>query len=143
MGVFATRSPFRPNHIGLSCLKLEEICITQDKGAVLKVLGADILDGTPIYDIKPYIAFTDSHPDAVCGFSEDYKEYQLNVNIDNKQLEKLPENLKLPVVEALKWDPRPAYQHDDNREYGMTISCYEIRFKVEERQLTVTDIFKR
>ncbi len=141
MGVFATRSPFRPNSIGLSSVKLEGVEIT-DCGPVLHVLGADILDGTPIYDIKPYIAFCDSHPDAVCGFSEGYKDYRLSVDIPESELEKLPEYLKIQVVELLSCDPRPSYQADAERVYGMDIADCSIKFKVNGQRLTVLSVDK-
>ncbi len=138
MGVFATRSPFRPNSIGLSSLKLENVELTADRGPVLHVLGADILDGTPIFDIKPYIAFTDSHPNAVCGFSEGYKEYKLKVempeNID------LPDNIRQNIVDLLACDPRPSYQNDPERVYGLDVAGYSIKFTVDGEVLTVTEI---
>lgn len=140
MGVFATRSPFRPNSIGLSSLKLEKVELT-DNGPVLHVSGADILDGTPIYDIKPYIAFTDSHPDAVCGFSEGYKEYKLEVEIEPKLLLKLPQTLRNEVVNLLSCDPRPSYQDDATRIYGMTVAGYEIKFTVDENKLIVEELY--
>lgn len=140
MGVFATRSPFRPNEIGLSSVKLEKIELTEDKGPVLYVEGADLLDGTPIYDIKPYLSFTDSHPDAVDGFTESYSDYKLTVD--------LPEDLKAKVepetldalIGVLSADPRPSYQHDPQREYGMAYSGYEVKFSVDGERLTVKDI---
>lgn len=139
MGVFATRSPFRPNSIGLSSLKLESVELT-DRGPVLHVVGADILDGTPIFDIKPYIAFTDSHPDAVCGFSESYKEYKLKVELSEKVSQKLPENLRRPLTDLLACDPRPSYQSDPERIYGLDVAGYSIKFTVNGDVLTVKDI---
>lgn len=139
MGVFATRSPFRPNSIGLSSVKLERIEIG-DKGLVLHVVGADLLDGTPIYDIKPYIAFCDSHPNAVCGFSEEYKEYKLKVNIPEKEIVKLPENFREKVLELLSLDPRPSYQTDPERVYGMDVGGYSVKFTVNGDVLNVTEI---
>lgn len=143
MGVFATRSPFRPNSIGLSSLKLERVEISSAFGPVLHVTGADILDGTPIYDIKPYIAFCDSHPDAVCGFSESYKEYKLTVEIADNLLKIIDENLRESVTELLACDPRPSYQHDPERVYGLDVSGYSIKFTVDGEILTVTEITKQ
>ncbi len=140
MGVFATRSPFRPNSIGLSSLKLQNVELTADKGPVLHVTGADILDGTPIYDIKPYIAFCDSHPDAVSGFSEEYKEYKLRVELPNTA--NLPEDIKRNIVDLLACDPRPSYQNDATRIYGLDVAGYSIKFTVDGEVLTVSEIVK-
>ncbi len=139
MGVFATRSPFRPNSIGLSSLKLEKVELT-DQGPVLHVLGADMLDGTPIYDIKPYIAFCDSHPDAVCGFSEGYKGYRLEVKFQDKAADCLPAALKKNIEELLACDPRPSYQHDPERVYGLDVAGYSVRFTVDGECLTVIEV---
>ena len=140
MGVFATRSPFRPNSIGLSSLKLESVELTADRGPVLHVTGADILDGTPIFDIKPYIAFTDSHPDAVCGFSEGYKEYKLKVKMPEDA--DLPDDLKQNIIDLLACDPRPSYQNDPERIYGLEVSGYSIKFTVNGETLTVVSVTK-
>jgi len=142
MGVFATRSPFRPNAIGLSSLKLEKVVLTEDRGPVLYVSGADLLDQTPIYDIKPYIAFTDSHPDAICGFSEEYKEYKLTVELPSPLEAALPPTLKQPIIDLLSCDPRPSYQSDPERIYGMEAAGYSIRFRVDGQVLTVVSIEK-
>ena len=142
MGVFATRSPFRPNPIGLSSVKLERVEVSEKEGAVLVVSGADLLDGTPIYDIKPYLAFTDSHPDAVGGFADPVKEYALNVEICKQLLTKIPVSKQETVISILEQDPRPSYQDDPEREYGMVFSDYEIFFKVKDNTLTVTRIEK-
>ncbi len=139
MGVFATRSPFRPNSIGLSSVKLERVEIG-NKGPVLHVLGADLLDGTPIYDIKPYIAFCDSHPDAVCGFSESYKDYRLQVEFPESELLKLPEHLREQVTELLSLDPRPSYQTDVARIYGMDIAQFSVKFTVDGNILKVIEV---
>lgn len=141
MGVFATRSPFRPNSIGMSSVKLERVEIG-NKGPVLHVTGADLLDGTPIYDIKPYIAFCDSHPDAVCGFSEGYKDYKLKVEILETEAEKIPFNLRSQVIQLLECDPRPSYQADPERIYGMYIGGFSVKFTVDGDLLTVTEITK-
>ncbi|MBQ3551308.1 MAG: tRNA (N6-threonylcarbamoyladenosine(37)-N6)-methyltransferase TrmO [Clostridia bacterium] len=142
MGVFATRSPFRPNSIGLSSLRLERVELTHDRGPVLHVTGADILDGTPIFDIKPYITFCDSHPDAVCGFSEGYKEYKLKVEYGEGTLEKLPTDLVEPITGLLACDPRPSYQNDPTRVYGLYVSGYSIKFTVNGETLTVVEVKK-
>ena len=141
MGVFATRSPYRPNPIGLSSVRLVEVRHTEKDGVVLIVEGADLLDGTPIYDIKPYLAFTDSHPDAVGGFADGVKDYALEVDIPEILSKKLPTE-KLPeLISILANDPRPSYQ-DDDREYGMVYGEYEVKFTVKDDTLTVRDIKK-
>ncbi len=140
MGVFATRSPFRPNSLGLSSVKLKDIERMPGKGSVLKVTGADLMNGTPIYDIKPYIAYTDSHPDATCGFSDDYVDYALDVIFSNDLSEKVDSKDLNTLTEILKNDPRPSYQNDENRIYKMSFGKYEISFKVSENTLTVIDI---
>lgn len=140
MGVFATRSPYRPNPIGLSSVKLVGIEHTKDKGDVLIVSGADLLDGTPIYDIKPYLPFTDSHPEAAAGFSEPVREYSLNVNFCKELLSKIDISKQNALLKILEHDPRPSYQDDPEREYGMKFSNYEIFFKVAGDFLTVTRV---
>ncbi len=140
MGVFATRSPFRPNPIGLSSVKLLGVEHTNDRGDVLIVSGADMLDGTPIYDIKPYLPFTDSHPDAVGGFSENVRDYALKVDFCKELLTKIHISKQKPLLKILEHDPRPSYQNDADREYGMKFSDYEIFFKVEGDTLTVTRV---
>lgn len=141
MGVFATRAPYRPNNIGLSSVRLEKIEYT-DNGPVLHVLGADLRNNTPIYDIKPYLAYTDSHPDAKCGFSDDTFNNNLEVVISSKLLNTLPEDKRLAAVMLLKQDPRPAYHCDPDRVYGMNFSDYNIRFNVDGKILTVVDVEK-
>lgn len=141
VGVFATRSPFRPNPIGLSSVKLLRIEEDEKDGTVLIVSGADMLDGTPIYDIKPYLSFTDSHPDAICGFSDKVKDTELTVEIAPSLLSVLDESKHRALFEILSQDPRPGY-HNDGRIYGFRFSDCEIRFKVSENILKVTEIFK-
>lgn len=141
-GVFATRSPFRPNPIGLSSVRLEKIEMDPKLGPVLHVSGADLMDGTPIYDIKPYIAYTDSHPDAVSGFASKPAEYLLEVTIPEKLLEKIPETQRESLISVLAHDPRPQYQDDPERVYGMAFGGLDINFKVEERQLSVIRVSK-
>ena len=140
VGVFATRSPYRPNPIGLSSVKLVGVEHTKDEGEVLIVSGADLLDGTPIYDIKPYLAFTDSHPDAVDGFADAVKNYSLNVCFCKELLSKIDKNRQKPLIKMLEHDPRPSYQNDAEREYGMCFANYEIFFKVADGTLTVTRV---
>jgi hypothetical protein len=140
MGVFATRSPFRPNPIGLSSVELVGVEVTEEYGAVLKVRGADILDGTPIYDIKPYLAFTDSHPDAVGGFADPVADYSLKVEYATGIEERIPEKYRETIDTLLSQDPRPSYKADGERRYGMKYADIEVFFKVEDGILTVTDI---
>ncbi|MBR6879362.1 MAG: tRNA (N6-threonylcarbamoyladenosine(37)-N6)-methyltransferase TrmO [Bacteroidales bacterium] len=139
-GVFATRSPFRPNPIGLSSVKLEKVEIDPKLGPVLYVTGIDLMDGTPIYDIKPYIAYTDSHPDAISGFASKPAEYLLEVDCPKTLLQHVDAPLRDSLVAVLAHDPRPQYQDDPNRVYGMEFGPYEVRFKVNDLNLTVLEI---
>ena len=140
MGVFATRSPFRPNPIGLSSVRLEGIEQTKDLGTVLIVSGADMLDGTPIYDIKPYVAYSDCHTDAVSGFADPVREYRLNVVFCKELLSKVEISKQNSLIQILEQDPRPSYQNDPEREYGFRFADYEIFFKVDGGTLTVTRV---
>ena len=140
-GVFATRSPFRPNPLGLSSVKLIKKEKT-NKGWVLLVAGADLLSGTPIFDIKPYIAYSDSHPDAVSGFADDFKDYALTVIFDEALLNIIEKEKHQAVINLLKNDPRPSYQHDASRIYGLAFGDYEIKFTVEDLTLTVISVAK-
>lgn len=140
LGVFATRSPFRPNHLGLSCVKLLGVETTADKGTVLHVAGADLMDGTPIYDIKPYIPYADCKPDASGGFTDRAGSYLLQVEFPAPLLEILPEEKRAAALELLSHDPRPSYQRKPGRIYGLTFAGFDIRFTVEEDVLTVTDV---
>jgi tRNA-Thr(GGU) m(6)t(6)A37 methyltransferase TsaA len=140
VGVFATRSPYRPNPIGLSSVRLEKIEVTESEGTVLIVSGADLLDGTPIYDVKPYIAYSDCHTDAVSGFADPVKEYALKVDFCKELLTKIHISKQKPLLKILEHDPRPSYQNDADREYGMKFAEYEIFFKVEGDTLTVTRV---
>lgn len=135
MGVFATRSPFRPNPIGLSCVKLVRI-----EGNELVVAGADLMDGTPILDIKPYLPFADSRPEATGGFAEPLREYALEVCFPEELLAKVPPQYQAPLKEILAQDPRPAYQQDPHRIYGFPFTELEIRFTVREGVLTVVSV---
>ena len=139
-GVFATRSPFRPNPIGLSSVRLEKVDIDPKLGPVLYVSGIDLMDGTPIYDIKPYITYTDSHPDAVSGFASTPAEYLLEVDFPEALLQKVAENQRESLIEVLAHDPRPQYQDDPERVYGMAFGGMEVKFKVEGIQLYVTEV---
>lgn len=142
VGVFATRSPFRPNPIGLSSVKLLGTKKT-DRGTALVVSGADLMNGTPIYDIKPYLPYTDSHPNAKGGFASDKMGENLEVDFP-KELENLiPENKRVSLLEILSEDPRPHYINDENRVYGFEFGGFEIKFKVSEKILTVTDVIKK
>ncbi|MBR5485972.1 MAG: tRNA (N6-threonylcarbamoyladenosine(37)-N6)-methyltransferase TrmO [Oscillospiraceae bacterium] len=143
MGVFATRSPFRPNSIGLSSVRLEEIHLNTEQGPVLVVSGADLMDGTPIYDIKPYLPYTDSHPNATGGFALQSKEAVVKVECPKEQLEKIPYESRDGLIAVLAQDPRPAYQNAPERVYGFEFAGYEIRFSVAEDTLTVHDISKK
>ena len=143
MGVFATRSPFRPNAIGLSSVKLMGIEHTADEGDVLIVSGADLMDGTPIYDIKPYLPFTDCHPDAVGGFADEKKEYAAEVIIPEDVCRGINEERLEEIRELLLQDPRPSYRDDDEREYGMSYAGMEISFIATENIITVTSIAKK
>lgn len=143
VGVFATRSPFRPNPVGLSCVELERIEIREDVGPVLHIRGADLMDGTPIYDIKPYLPYVDCHAEATGGFAEHTKEYSLKVEITEEWLAVVPEDKRESLVQILSQDPRPAYQKNPNRMYGMEYAGMEVRFKVYEEILTVCEIRKQ
>ena len=140
MGVFATRSPNRPNPIGLSSVKLIGLKELPGKGIVLLVEGSDLMNGTPIYDIKPYLPFTDAHPDAKGGFSDDALSYHLNVSFPEPLLSNIPEEKRRPLLEALAQDPRPAYQDQPGLPYGFPYAGFDIRFTVENDTLTVFEV---
>ena len=143
MGVFATRSPFRPNPLGLSCVKLSTIQMDTPDGPVIYVSGADLMDGTPIYDIKPYIKYADSRPEAVCGYVDQLQERSLKVVLPGKLADRIAESEIIPsLIETLRLDPRPSYHDDADREYGMAFAGYNVRFKVVDEVLNVTDIQK-
>ena len=137
MGVFATRSPYRPNPIGLSSVELVAVEKTKDLGTVLRVKGADLMDGTPILDIKPYLAFTDCHTDAKGGFADAVKDYRLNVEISEDIKKAFPTGKLESLISILSQDPRPSYQNEPERVYGMKFEDYEIKFSVEAGVLTV------
>ena len=143
VGVFATRSPYRPNPIGLSSVKLVGIEYSDEFGPILIVSGADILDGTPIYDIKPYLAYTDSHPDAICGFADEVKDYKIEVCFPEELISKIDEPFRKTLMQILEEDPRPSYQEDAARVYHMRFGAYEASFTVAGDTLTVIKIEKK
>ena len=143
MGVFATRSPFRPNPLGLSSVKLESIEHRPDVGPVLIVRGADLMDGTPIYDIKPYIPYADCHPDASEGFTGQTRMHLLQVEFPPTLMAQVPEADRDALTGVLASDPRPSYQHDPERVYGMEFAGLEVHFQVDGEVLTVTDVSRR
>ena len=142
MGVFATRSPFRPNNLGLSSVKLLGVEHTAEFGTVLHVGGADLMDGTPIFDIKPYIPYGDCHPDATGGFTDNAGEFLLQVDFPAHLLAVLPEEKREAAMGVLSHDPRPSYQRKPDRVYGLTFAGYDIRFKVNNDILTVVEVEK-
>ncbi len=141
VGVFATRSPFRPNPVGLSCVKLLGLEKTSE-GTVLHVSGIDLADGTPIYDIKPYIPYADCRPDAKGSFAEERKSYTLQVKVSDKLISLIPEDKRTPLIQTLTQDPRPQYIEDPQRIFGFEYTGFEIRFKVADGILEVVDIIK-
>ena len=143
IGVFATRSPYRPNSIGLSSLRLIGIERTETDGDILIVEGADMLDGTPIYDIKPYLKFTDSHEDAICGFADAVLDKKLDVVFPQRLFNTIEQSKRNSLVNILENDPRPGYKNDGDTEYGMNYAGYEIFFKVSSGTVTVTKIKDR
>lgn len=136
VGVFASRSPFRPNHIGLSSVKFEKLEKTEKYGTVIVISGADLLDGTPVYDVKPYLPFTDCHPDAKGGYAEELKDYKLKVNLCNEVFSLLSQEKIDALTECLADDPRPSYQ-DDGKEYGLSFAGVNLKFTVQNGTLTV------
>lgn len=142
VGVFATRSPFRPNELGLSSVQLVGVEDTQQYGTVLHIKGADLMNGTPIFDIKPYLSYTDSHPDAVCGFADRVVGKRLQVIFDGAASDDLPNDIVNELTELLAQDPRPSYQDDGGRVYGLSYGGYEVKFTVCGDCLTVTDVSK-
>ncbi len=140
MGVFATRSPFRPNSLGLSCVKLIELEKTEENGTVIHVAGADLMDGTPIFDIKPYIPYSDAHPDASGGFTATAEDFILTVDFPTQLLQLLPEDKQQAAIEVLSHDPRPSYQHSADRLYGLSFAGFDIRFVVKNQTLYVKEV---
>lgn len=142
MGVFATRSPFRPNFLGLSSVKLLGVEHTKEYGTVLHVGGADLMDGTPIFDIKPYIPYGDCHPDAVGGFTDRAKDFVLKVDFPQELLSQVPPEKQEALVGVLSHDPRPSYQKDPDRTYGLTFGGFDVKFQVKDDVLTVLNVTK-
>ena len=142
MGVFATRSPFRPNNLGLSCVKLLGVEHTAEHGIVIHVGGADLMDGTPIFDIKPYIPYSDCHPEATGGFTDTAGDFLLTVDFPDDLLQKLPQDKRSAAIGVLSHDPRPSYQRKTGRVYGLTFAGFDIRFTVEDHTLAVVEVNK-
>lgn len=141
MGVFATRSPFRPNPLGLSCVQIENVLMDDKDGPVIDVLGADLMDGTPIYDIKPYISYADSRPHAVCGYVDGLKERSLKVVIPPEMTAGITDRSIMPaLVETLGLDPRPSYHDDPERVYGLSFAGYNVKFRVSGKVLEVISL---
>lgn len=143
VGVFATRSPFRPNPIGLSCVKLDRVDWDAPDGPVLVVRGADLLDGTPLFDIKPYVPLADCRPEAVGGFSDLHREDRLTVDFPERLLDQVPEEKRAALLGVLSQDPRPSYQHDPQRVYGMAFAGLEVKFTVAGETLQVRDVLAK
>lgn len=142
MGVFATRSPFRPNSLGLSCVKLIGLEQTADRGTVIHIAGADLMNGTPILDIKPYIPYCDAHPDAMGGFTTNADNFLLTVEFPTELLTLLPEDKRAAALEVLSHDPRPSYQNGSGRLYGLSFAGFDIRFCVDNDTLCVKEVTK-
>ena len=140
LGVFATRSPFRPNPLGLSCVKLERVELSTPDGPVLWVSGADLVDGTPILDVKPYVPYADCRPEAVGGFAGEAPEGRLTVDFPGPLLSQVPEDRREALMGVLAQDPRPPYQDDPDRVYGFGFAGLEVRFRVRDSVLTVVDV---
>lgn len=140
VGVFASRSPFRPNRLGLSCVKIEKIETDGENAPIITVSGVDMTDGTPIYDIKPYIPIADCIPTASEGYTAQTKKYKINVSCDENLLSIISENKRQALLELLANDPRPAYNDEEGKEYGVTFAGFNIRFKYENNSLSVTQI---
>ena len=143
VGVFATRSPFRPNSLGLSCVRLLKVEETKEFGTVLHVGGADLMDGTPIFDIKPYIPYGDAHPEAIGGFTDHADDFLLKVDFPNDLLIQVPFDKRQALLGVLSHDPRPSYQRDPDRVYGLSFAGFDIRFTVKDGILTVVEINKQ
>lgn len=140
MGVFATRSPFRPNSLGLSCVRLLGVEDTAEFGTVLHVGGADLMDGTPIFDIKPYIAYGDAHPEALGGFTDHAGDFLLHVTFPDNLLNRIPHDKRQALLGVLSHDPRPSYQRSSDRVYGLSFAGLNIRFRVDGENLFVLEI---
>ena len=142
MGVFATRSPFRPSPVGLSCVRIKEIVTDPELGPVIYVYGADLMDGTPILDIKPYVPYADCHPEALEGFTGQNRDYTLQVEFPEELLRQIPQDRQAALKGVLAQDPRPSYQKDPERSYGLTFAGFDVRFRVKDQTLTVFEVVK-
>ena len=143
MGVFATRSPFRPNPLGLSCVRLEGVELSGPEGPVLHVAGADLMDGTPIFDIKPYIPYADSHPEATGGFTDGIHYQRLTVGFPEALLSLIPPDKRQALIEVLAQDPRPGYRHGESgKRYGVAFAGFDVRFIVDGDTLSVVEVQK-
>ncbi len=143
MGVFATRSPFRPNPLGLSCVKLEAVELSGPMGPLIHVAGADLMDGTPIFDIKPYIPYVDCHPEATGGFTDGIRYERLSVDFPEALLDAIPPDKRQALIEVLAQDPRPGYRHGEaSRRYGVAFAGFDVRFTVQGSALTVVEVEK-
>lgn len=141
LGVFATRSPFRPNPLGLSCVEIDRIDLFTDEGPVITVKGADLMDGTPIYDIKPYIRYADSRQQALCGYVDSLEERSLKIVFPSELSSRIEDTSVIPsLVETLRLDPRPSYHDDPERVYGLSFARLNVKFRVNEEVLTVVDV---
>ena len=143
VGVFSTRSPNRPNKIGLSCVRLMSVDYEGEDGPVIHVSGIDMMDGTPIYDIKPYLPFADSHPDAAGGFAEEHLDDNLSIEFPEELLAKIPAEKQEALIKVLEQDPRPSYHRDDQREYGFEFAGFEVKFTVAGTIVRVHDVIKK
>ena len=137
VGVFATRSPYRPNSLGMSCVEINSICLETNEGPIIYVNGADLMDGTPIYDIKPYIPYTDCIPKASCSFAKSDWERKIKVDFPKELLQKIPEDKHQSLIKVLEQDPRPAYKEDSDQIYGLRFANYNISFTISNKILSV------
>ena len=143
VGVFSTRSPNRPNKIGLSCVRLVDVLYDGENAPMIRVAGIDMMDGTPIYDIKPYLPYVDSHPEAAGGFAAEHVDDNLDVEFPEELLKRIPEDKRDALLGVLKQDPRPSYHSDETREYGFEFAGFEIKFTVSGTTANVHDVVKR
>lgn len=140
MGVFATRSPFRPNPIGLSCVRLDKVCLEGENGPYLLVSGVDMMNNTPVYDIKPYLSYTDSHEEAVCGFADDVMNHELKIIFPKELQDRVPDIKRAGLTKLLKQDIRPGYIHDPERVFGVSYAGMNVKFTVAGDILTVCEV---
>lgn len=142
VGVFATRSPNRPNSLGLSSVRLLSVEEDAENRIILRISGADLMNGTPIFDIKPYVSYSDCHTNSVCGFADDFAQYRVEVFLPEKLKSNIPENVSRDIISVLSNDPKPSYHKDFDRVYGMTFSGYEIKFQYTKKGIDVVDVSK-